>query len=234
MANHTALIARDGREIPIEDSAAPIRDKSGTIMGVVLVFHDVTEQRKAQDGLRRSHEELEKRVRERTAELQVSNKALIRYAAKLERLNEELQDFAFVASHDLQEPLRKIQIFSGMVAIDDMPGIEADEDQIFRLFQNLIGNALKFHGEASPRISIYAKRDGGDRCDIFVEDNGIGFGQQFAERIFKPFERLHSRREYEGTGMGLALCRKIVEWHGGASGQRADPGKDRLSSSDSL
>jgi PAS domain S-box-containing protein len=220
------------------------------------------------------------------------------YAHRLEVINKELEDFAFIASHDLQEPLRKIQTFCDMavkrcatvldstsqdylervvnsasrmrqllsdllmfsrvasrpepfkridlskiareaadvfeaaiketgaqVEIETMPGIEADGNQILRLFQNLIGNALKFRGADKPRIMVYAKQDRTGVCEIFVKDNGIGFDPQFAELIFKPFQRLHRRNEYEGTGMGLAICRKIVERHGGNISAGSEPGR---------
>jgi signal transduction histidine kinase len=237
-----------------------------------------------------SRDELETRVRERTAELSQT-------VARLELLNAELQEFAFIASHDLQEPLRKIQTFCDMaqkrsssaldstgreyldrvlnsanrmrqllrdllafsrvasrpepfkelnlaksareaadvfeasiketgcrLEIEDLPVIEADESQISQLFQNLIGNALKYRGSDSPSIRIYGNIEG-HVCEIRVEDNGIGFEQQFAERIFKPFQRLHGRSEYEGTGMGLAICRKIAERHGGTIRAQSEPGK---------
>lgn len=395
LANHTALLSRDGWEIPIEDSAAPILDKAGRLSGVVLVFRDVTEQRRAQEriesvarfpdenpnpvlrvsgegkllyanrnsalllehlgwktdaalpgqwrqhalqtlesgfskeievqcqeviyslklvpvrdpgylniygnditerkkaeeALRKAHDELELRVRERTAALSAT-------VTRLELMNQELQEFAFVASHDLQEPLRKIQTFCDMarkrwtpaldntaqsymervlnsatrmrqllddllqfsrvatrpepfkeidleeiaresadifessirqtgalVEIEDLPVVEADEIQMLRLFQNLIGNALKFCSDKPPRIKIYGRQDGRGACEIFVKDNGIGFDQQFADRIFKPFQRLHNRREYEGTGMGLAICRKIAERHGGSIRAESKPGE---------
>jgi signal transduction histidine kinase len=106
-----------------------------------------------------------------------------------------------------------------------------------QLFLNLIGNALKFHGNEKPVVKIHGNCPGkiegesgedallGRRCRIIVEDNGIGFDESNAERIFAPFQRLHGRSEYEGTGMGLAICRKIVERHGGAITARSTPGK---------
>jgi signal transduction histidine kinase len=227
-----------------------------------------------------------------------SEEALKVYTERLELVNAELQEFAFVAAHDLQEPLRKIQTFcditvkrsapvldtasqdylnrvvssasrmrellrdllefsrvavnpeplkkidlvkvvreaadvfeetvkntGALVEIENMPAIEADESQMLRLFQNLIGNALKFHGNDSPHIKVYGTLNKKSVCEIFVKDNGIGFNPKFAELIFKPFQRLHGRNEYDGTGMGLAICRKIVERHGGNIRAESEPGK---------
>jgi PAS domain S-box-containing protein len=220
------------------------------------------------------------------------------YASRLEVINKELQDFAFVAAHDLQEPLRKIQTFCDMairrcapaldptgrdymervinsatrmrsfltsllrfsriairpeplkeidlnsfvreaadvfetlvkesdckIEIQNLPRVEADENQMLQLFQNLIGNALKFHGERTPHIKVYSRSERNGICEIFIEDNGIGFDQQFADLIFKPFQKLHGREQYEGTGMGLAICRKIVERHGGSIRAESEIGK---------
>jgi signal transduction histidine kinase len=212
------------------------------------------------------------------------------YAEKLEKANEELQEFAFVASHDLQEPLRKVQAFGerlklkyeaslgedgrdflermqkaarrmetliqdllkysrvatrtkpfvrlnllepikqalsnlersveetgGRLFIEDLPSIDMDKGQMCQLFQNIIGNALKYHRpEEHPIIKIYPAPCDRGLCCIAVEDNGIGFDEKHAERIFRPFQRLHGRSSYEGTGMGLAICRRIAERHGGS------------------
>lgn len=232
-----------------------------------------------------------------TEQRRLSEEELKVYASRLEVINEELQDFAFIASHDLQEPLRKIQTFCDMVLkrcapaldntgkdyldrvvksasrmrqllhdlltfsraaakpepfrklelgkiareaagifeaslketgckveIDDLPMIEADESQMLRLFQNLIGNALKYRGNDTPCIRVSGV-EGKTTCEICVEDNGIGFEQRYAERIFKPFQRLHGRAEFDGTGMGLAICRKIVERHGGSIRAESEPGR---------
>ncbi len=210
------------------------------------------------------------------------------YAAKLEQSNRDLQEFAYIASHDLQEPLRKVLAFGdrlankygevldetgrdylkrmrdaskrmqtlindlltfsrvstraqpftevdmnsliqdvvsdlenqidrtgGKVETSDLPIIEADPTQMHQLLQNLINNGLKFHQEDIPPLVQVSANITGNECLIFVKDNGIGFESQYLDRIFKPFQRLHSRQEYEGSGMGLAICRRIVERHRG-------------------
>ena len=223
------------------------------------------------------------------------------YAERLEFSNRELQEFAYVASHDLQEPLRKIEAFggrlrkkfgdrldeAGMTYLDrmedassrmrslicellnysrittkqktfeatdlnvlvdgvlndlevgiessgaeisyaDLPTIEAEPTQLRQLFQNLISNAIKFRKpDTPPAIEISAGLEGvGDqaRCVVSVADNGIGFDQKHADQIFKIFHRLHGRSEYEGTGIGLATCRKIVDIHAGSIEARGEPG----------
>jgi len=218
----------------------------------------------------------------------------------LERSNRELESFAYVASHDLQEPLRKIQTFgerlvktsaatlssegSGYVErmqgaatrmrrlIDDLlsfsrvssnarpytqvnlatvarevltdletaieragatvtlgelPVLEADAMQMRQLLQNLVGNALKFRREGVPPvISVRGTVEPrSQQCELVVADNGIGFEEKFAGRIFDVFQRLHGRGQYEGTGIGLAICRKIVERHGGSIQARSTPGE---------
>jgi signal transduction histidine kinase len=258
---------------------------------------EIKEHLKTEEELRSIRAHLEELVQVRTAELEKANLELTIYSAKLERINEELREFAFVASHDLQEPLRKIQTFCDMartrcipdpdetrqdylerilssasrmrqllrdllqfsrvaiqaapfkqvdlheialeaadifekeimethcvVRIENMPVIEADETQMLQLFQNLIGNALKYRGSESPFIRIRGNDDGRGFCDITVTDNGIGFDLQYERVIFKPFQRLHSHGAYEGTGMGLAICRKIVELHGGSIRAESEPG----------
>jgi PAS domain S-box-containing protein len=219
------------------------------------------------------------------------------FAAELQRSNSELQDFASVASHDLQEPLRKIQSFAGelrvsmgsksqvheqdlldrmiaatvrmrtlindlldfsrittmakpFVPVDlgltvkevwsdleartsetkarievcDLPTIDADPMQMRQLLQNLIGNGLKFHApDVAPIIKISGE-NGGPNYKLSVADNGIGFDEKYLDRIFAVFQRLHGRMEYEGTGIGLAICRKIAERHGGQIGAHSAPG----------
>jgi light-regulated signal transduction histidine kinase (bacteriophytochrome) len=109
----------------------------------------------------------------------------------------------------------KLREENGKIQIADMLVIEADYSQMVRLFQNLISNAVKYRSRQKPMIKIYSHRDK-HFCRIFVEDNGIGFDEKYLDRIFSPFQRLHGRNEYPGTGMGLAICRKIVERHGGS------------------
>jgi signal transduction histidine kinase len=230
---------------------------------------------------------------------------LRQYATKLEQSNKELENFAFVASHDLQEPLRKIESFGNrlvtrygdhlgddgkmyiermqnaasrmrrliidllsysrvttkaqpfvplkpeeilqevlgdlQVAIDEagatvdvgrLPMIEGDPTQIRQLFQNLISNAIKFRNKGTaPRIKVegrIAMRGHGLQevrvCQISVQDNGIGFDEKYLGRIFAVFQRLHGRNEYEGTGIGLATCRKIVDRHNGTIAAKSKPG----------
>ena len=266
-----------------------------------LVARDLAERKRAAEELQQAHDHLEVRVNERTAELNDAN-------TELQRSNRELQDFAFVASHDLQEPLRKIQAFGdrlktkhgpqlneeaqdylrrmqgaadrmhrlindllkfsrvttkaqpfeptdleaaardalsdlevrlqetgGSVEIKDLPTIDADPLQMRQLFQNLVGNALKFHRPGVPPVIKIAgevvKNNENGRSDaaedmfrLSVEDNGIGFEEKYLDRIFTPFQRLHGRMEFEGTGIGLAVCRKIVERHGGRLTAKSAPG----------
>lgn len=249
-----------------------------------------------EEKLRVANEHLEARVQERTAQLQATN-------LSLERSNQELQDFAYVASHDLQEPLRKIQAFGdllqneygselgggqdylvrmrsaasrmsvlitdllsfsrvttqarpftpvnlkqiaeevasdleariretgGMVLIGNLPTVQADPTQMRQLLQNLTGNALKFHQQGKAPVvhisaSIKKSSTGGtDYCRLRVKDNGVGFDEKYLDRIFAVFQRLHGRETYEGTGIGLAVCRKIAERHHGTITARSKPGE---------
>jgi chemotaxis family two-component system sensor kinase Cph1 len=116
-----------------------------------------------------------------------------------------------------------IEETQAVVTSDPLPAVYADGTQLGQLFQNLLGNALKFHGPRPPRIHVTAKPNGREWL-FSVQDQGIGLDPQFAERIFVIFQRLHTRREYPGTGLGLALCKKIVERHGGRIWVNSQPG----------
>jgi chemotaxis family two-component system sensor kinase Cph1 len=105
---------------------------------------------------------------------------------------------------------------------DPLPTLTVDATQAMQLFQNLIGNALKFHGDQPPRIHVGARREG-QRWVFWVRDNGIGIDPRYFDRIFQIFQRLHTRRHYAGTGIGLAICKKIVERHGGAIWVQSQP-----------
>jgi signal transduction histidine kinase len=238
-------------------------------------------------GLASNVNSMRQRILRELSAVREANESLAGYAADLQRSNSELEQFAYVASHDLQEPLRKVTSFCqllqrryggqlderadqyidfavdgakrmqvlindllafsrvgrsgqelGSVACDaalaaaranlsdqiDQAGavIEAGSLPVVRaqltlmtvVFQNLLGNALKFKGEEPPRITITAARDGGFWV-LSVTDNGIGIEPQYAERVFLIFQRLHDRAAYPGTGIGLAMCRKIIEYFGG-------------------
>jgi light-regulated signal transduction histidine kinase (bacteriophytochrome) len=216
----------------------------------------------------------------------------------LERSNQELEQFAYVASHDLQEPLRMVASYCQLLerryadavddegrefisyavdganrmqalindlltysrvgrqdqnleslasativdhalanlqaAIDDggatvtvgsLPAVRGDASQLMRLFQNLVGNALKFRGDRAPTIAVTAEPGAEGEWVFSVKDNGIGIEPRHADRVFAIFQRLHSRQEYPGTGIGLAVCRKIVERHGGRIWLESVPGE---------
>jgi PAS domain S-box-containing protein len=272
---------KDGHEIYATLNVTFTRDENGRPLGATVIGHDVTERRRAEELLKQR------------------NTAIQEYSHKLEQSNKELENFAFIASHDLQEPLRKIEGFGkllaekanpglsenerlyvqrmqsaaermremiddllalsrvssagnpfvavdlnrvikaviddlefrvkqthGHISMDDLPTIMADPIQMQQLFQNLIGNALKFsrHDE-TPVVKIYSRASSAGRVEICVEDNGIGFDTAQADRLFQPFQRLHGRSEYEGTGIGLSICRKITERHGGSIRAWSEPGK---------
>jgi PAS domain S-box-containing protein len=272
-SNGLVLVGRDGKRTHVDANGAPTFDSAGQLVGAVLVLHDVTERHRS-----------ERQLRQRTEELARSNR--------------DLEQFAYVASHDLQEPLRAvagplqllqrryegqldaradefighavdgatrmqaliddllsysrvgrledpkqsvsaehalqsalknlavvIQETQAEITHDELPMVQAISTQLTLLFQNLIGNAIKFrHKERAPRIRIGAQPMGA-QWQFSVADNGIGIAEQYFDRIFVIFQRLHTRREYPGTGLGLALCKRIVEHHGGKIWVESIPGE---------
>jgi light-regulated signal transduction histidine kinase (bacteriophytochrome) len=112
------------------------------------------------------------------------------------------------------------------VEVEPLPTLESDSTQMRQLMQNLIGNALKFtKKDSKPEVRVYSTPNGSDKCQIMVEDQGIGFDEKYLDRIFTVFQRLHGRGDYEGTGVGLAVCRKIVDRHGGSITAKSAPGE---------
>jgi light-regulated signal transduction histidine kinase (bacteriophytochrome) len=140
-------------------------------------------------------------------------------------------DLAQVTQEVLSDLEVRIAETNGQVEVGELPVIDADAMQMHQLFQNLIGNALKFHQKGKPPvIRVYVEsRDFPELADhmlrLVVEDNGIGFDEKYLDRIFTVFQRLHGRTEYEGTGIGLAICRKIAQRHGGDITARSIPGQ---------
>ena len=277
-------VRNDGSQFPVEISLSPLQTEEGMLVSAAI--RDISGSKQAQ-------------------------KKLEEFASRLQRSNRELEQFASVAAHDLQEPLRKIQVFGerlqakcgdelgaqgedylvriqsaiarmrrlindlltfsrvatkaqpfqpvdltqvvhevmadleghihqtgGHVEVGELPTIEADALQMRQLLQNLVDNALKFHKPAEPPLVQIEGRvfpemsgdaggngHGSPTCQITVRDNGIGFQETYRDRIFEVFQRLHGRQEYEGTGMGLAICRKIVERHGGTITARSALGQ---------
>ena len=256
---------------------------------------DITEHKQTELMILQMNEELEHRVAERTAELTAATQRLQQLNQDLQRSNQELEQFAYVASHDLQEPLRAITGYTQLliseygdrfdenahdyagyvidgakrmqqliqdllsysrvgtrgkefvcvasenvvrealrnlqiaiaetraeITVSDLPPVTADPSQLVQVFQNLISNALKFCNQDHPCIHIQATQR---ETDVLfqVSDNGIGMKSQYLDRIFDVFKRLHTRREYPGTGIGLAICKKIVMRHGGTIWAESTP-----------
>jgi PAS domain S-box-containing protein len=253
---------KNGSEFPIEIMLSPLESAEGIL--VTAAVRDITKRKKAEAHLLQKVEELN-------------------------RSNEELQQFAYIASHDLQEPLRMVASYTQLlsrrykgkldsdadefisfavdgasrmqrlikdllaysrvgtkardllptsseealkqalinlrgaieesgaqVTHDPLPIVVADEMQLIQLFQNLVGNAIKYQNPGVPRVHISAARNGEKRWTFSVRDNGLGIDSQYFEKIFGMFQRLHKREEFEGTGVGLAMCKKIVDRHGGS------------------
>lgn len=267
----SAHCCKDGSVMPIEVHAQSLDVKGERL--ILSTIRDISERKRGEEVLRK-------------------------YAVSLERSNQELEHFAYVASHDLQEPLRKIGSFTELLArkyqdrlddkagtyisyivdgahrmqilindllsfsrvttkgrefaavdcnqllsrvqrdlelavqesgarlkVQELPTVVADEVQLGQVFQNLIVNAIKYRNQdQAPEIEVVARKSG-DEWVFSVSDNGIGIEAQHFERVFQLFQRLHTREEYSGTGIGLALCKKIVERHGGHIWVESTPGQ---------
>jgi PAS domain S-box-containing protein len=256
-----SALRKDGSEFPIEIMLSPLDSAEGVL--VTAAIRDISVRKAAELNLLQNVEELN-------------------------RSNEELGQFAYIASHDLQEPLRMVTSYTqllsrrykgqldadadefiafavdgairmqrliedllafsrvattgnelvdtsseyaleqalqnlhwaikdsgALVTHDPLPMVQADGMQLVQLFQNLIGNAIKYQNPGIPQVHVSATRDGAARWNFAIKDNGLGIDPQFFERIFGMFQRLHKRDEFSGTGIGLAICKKIVERHGG-------------------
>jgi PAS domain S-box-containing protein len=267
------LIARrkDGTEFPIEIMLSPLESAEGVL--VTAAIRNITERKKSEEHL-------------------------VKTVGELKRSNDELQQFAYVSSHDLQEPLRMVTSYtqllagrykgrldsdadefiafavdgcnrmqglikdllaysragtngkvlrevsaenalkealanlratidqsSAVVTHDALPAIRTDEMQLTQVFQNLVGNAIKYHGTEVPRVHVSATKNGGNEWTFSVRDNGLGIDPQYFDRIFILFQRLHGRDEFEGTGIGLAICKKILERLGGRIWVESQPEK---------
>jgi PAS domain S-box-containing protein len=272
LANHTILVTRGGHEIFIDDSAAPIRNSRGEVIGVVLIFRDITEKR-------------------------TSQKTLASQTTELLRTNADLNQFAYAVSHDLREPLRNIANYAellvrrypdsadsdinrfkgfivqgvsrmetllndlltysllggpqekpallldcndvlahalqnlqtsivesgAVITHDPLPQVVAHESHIAQLFQNLISNAIKYRSDVAPRVHIRVQRQENE-WRFSVTDNGIGIEPIYFQKIFGIFKRLHGKA-VPGTGIGLAICTKVVERYGGRIWVESQPGQ---------
>jgi PAS domain S-box-containing protein len=268
----TVRVTKSGQLVNISLTVSPIKNSAGKIVGASKIVRDITEKKNIEQSLLRQSEELA-------------------------RSNTELERFAYVASHDLQEPLRTVKSFAQLLATeigtnisqtsaeylryisdgaqrmqtliadllaysrvnshgsvrvrvncaellqsvlinlrgtvqethaevtaDSLPTVMGDATQLGQLFQNLISNAIKFQSKRAPRIHVSARK-ATDEWVFSIADNGIGIEKRYFDRIFLIFQRLHTVEEYSGTGIGLAICKKIVERHGGRIWVDSVPGE---------
>jgi PAS domain S-box-containing protein len=264
-------LCKDGAEFPIEIMLSPLDSPDGIL--VTAAVRDITARKAAEA-------------------------ALLHKMDELKRSNEELSQFAYIASHDLQEPLRMVSSYTQLLAkryagqldsdadvfigfavdgatrmqrliqdllafsrvgtnkidlarissqqaldqalinlsgaiedsgavitSDELPTVRADQMQLVQLFQNLVGNAIKYHNEGVPRVHVSAVPNKDEKWDFSIKDNGLGIEPEYFERIFGMFQRLHTREQFSGTGIGLAICKKIVDRHGGSISVASSPGE---------
>ncbi|MEA5465984.1 PAS domain S-box protein [Leptothoe sp. PORK10 BA2] len=287
----TVRCHKDGRLLDVSLTISPLQDGTGQVIGGSTIMRDISARKVAEQKLN-----VEIRARQQVIH------TLKLTAKRLEESNQELQDFAYVASHDLQEPLRKVQVFGdrlshtcqdqlsekgqdylarmlnaavraqalindllsfsrvatqakpfiptdlsqvmagvlsdlevrieqtgATVDVDPLPTIDADQMQMQQILQNLLSNALKFHKPGvAPQIQVRVQcypMAGKEICELRVIDNGIGFDVRYCDRIFQPFQRLHGRNTYEGSGIGLAICRKVIRRHEGTLRAESQPGE---------
>jgi len=274
----TIRVRKDGKKIDVSVTISPIKDSTGKIIGASKIARDITARKQAEKLLAEQAEELSRKMTE------------------LARSNADLEQFAYVASHDLQEPLRMVTAYTqllaeryrgkldesadkfigyasegaqrmqvlirdllsysrvgrnglGPVNVDcndvmkevlqtlapaiqesraavthpDLPAVWADRTQVAQVFQNLIGNAIKFRGKEPPAVSVQAEKSG-EQWLFSVRDNGIVIAHEYVETVFVVFQRLHGRDEYPGNGIGLAICKRIVERNGGKIWVESQPG----------
>jgi PAS domain S-box-containing protein len=261
----TLYLTKDGRKIPVSFSASVMRDEEERFQGIVCVAIDITKRKQAEAELARSNEELEQFAYVASHDLQeplrmVSSYVQLlarRYQGRLDTDADEFIDFAVDGAKRMQtlitdllkysrvrtrghqfEPTDSGAVLDGVLADlgetiretsatvthDALPQVMADPTQLGQLFQNLVGNAIKYHGHEPPRVRVSAEPDG-SMWQFAVRDNGIGIEPEYQERIFAIFQRLHGREEYPGTGIGLAVCKGIVERHGGRIWVESEPGK---------